>query len=109
MLGAFETSTQSREHSFHVSLQQRRNVQPESRKNAALEGAVGESRDLVIIAVPQFPPEQAIFRDDPSQVLTDRVPAISTLFLMQVIGPRTADNFHNQFRRAFDVIIGGNP
>ena len=59
------------QHRFHVPAQRRGRVEPAAGKHAAFEQPVRVRGDFLILALPQFPPDQAALTRDPGQVLAD--------------------------------------
>src|SRR5437764_2823354 len=88
VFGTVEAAPQSCKHGFHVSFEQGSRVQPKAGKDAALEQPLRHRGDLLVLRLPQFPPDQALFSRDPCKVLANAI------FLVQIIGARAADNLH---------------
>ncbi len=96
MVGAVESASQGCQHGFHVSFEQRSRVEPKAGKHAALEQPVWRRADLLVLRLPKFPPDNALFACNPCQVFANPVAAVSAFFLVEIIRVRAADNFHGQ-------------
>lgn len=109
VLPAGKALAQSRQHPSHISAQQGRRIEPEAGKHPALNQAARLGWNFLVFVLAKFRPSHPLLSCHPDQVFADSIAAVGGFFLVQIVCPRTPNNFDCQFRRAFEVVILRNP